>query len=186
MPLFGESYGLSELIALIAERQAIAFDLAESILLRKLRRGEVTAYCEWGYAVSPAGKMITHHRLSPEPWIIATYIRYEDDEIEVQSPQATDVRWATAIYFRSSEIDFLDEKHSREEIAREEPKQRKRPGGSPVVRDAIKARILATLRSGRYIGDHDHEAVTKEFGGGASRGTVVAALREALLEHAND
>ena len=105
-----------------------------------------------------------------------------DDEIEVISSQAKDIRFASSVYFRASELDFLHERYSPETMTQETPKNRKSPGKEPTKRAAIKERILIALRNGRDIGDRDHEAIVTEFGEGATRGTCVAALREALSE----
>ncbi len=149
MPLFGETIGLGELRDRVANKLSCDPFAAEAILSRKLRRAEIVAYCEWAYAVGGKGEVLTSYKLSPEPWILTRDIDWQAGMIRVDSPAAREITHAVDVYFRIAELDFLDEEHTPEDVARETPKRGRRPGTGFERADAPHVeQIVAMIRRG--------------------------------------
>ena len=62
----------------------------------------------------------------------------------------------------------------------------RRTGPAPDKHQAIKERILCAIRAGRTLTNEKQEALTEEFGNGASRTTVMKAFDKALSELNSD
>ncbi len=63
MPLFGMTIGLGALRDRVAANLGCDPSAAEAILWQKLRRGEITAHCEWAYAATGEAVVLTAHSI---------------------------------------------------------------------------------------------------------------------------
>lgn len=179
MPLFGVTIGLGALRDRVASNLGCDLSTAEAILWQKLRRGEIVARCEWAYAAAGEAVVLTTPILSTEPWIMAERINWDSGTIDVRRA-AKEVRYVSAVFFWVSELDFLDETHSAEELSENTPKPVKPPGPAPVKSEAIKERMRHDLQAGSDLAGMKQDALAAAYG--ADRRTVVAARNDILRE----
>ena len=181
MALFDKTIGLRDLRDRVAKQLQCSEDDAWAILSRKLRRGEIMARCEWAYSAAEHGKLIWPDEIGRETWVLVQEIDWRRDAFNVLSNQAPQLKYAQAVFFVLSELDFLEETHDPAEIKRE-ARHSRRTGSAPVKNPSIKEKALAALYAGRDLLSEKHEVLTNDFGEGASRTTVMKAVREAVSE----
>ncbi len=93
---------------------------------------------------------------------------------------AKEVRYAASVFFWTSDLDFLDEKYSGDDVVENTPKRINPPGPAPLKSEAIKERMRRDLKADVDLAGMKQEALAATYG--ADRRTVVAARNEVLRE----